>query len=82
MKNIISLLLISSTLLLFGNSCSSDSSSTEHEKGKYLCPMTCEEDKTYEKAGACPVCNMDLEKQKDIGNEQGRHVNHEDHDRK
>ena len=26
----------------------------------YQCPMDCEEGKTYEAAGACPVCKMDL----------------------
>ena len=28
----------------------------------YQCPMDCEEGKTYEEAGTCPVCKMDLEK--------------------
>ncbi len=27
---------------------------------KYICPMRCEEDKTYDKPGSCPVCNMHL----------------------
>lgn len=26
----------------------------------YQCPMKCEGDKTYEKAGKCPTCNMAL----------------------
>ncbi|HET9057367.1 MAG TPA: heavy metal-binding domain-containing protein [Chitinophagaceae bacterium] len=26
----------------------------------YRCPMNCEKDKTYAKAGRCPVCNMNL----------------------
>ncbi len=26
----------------------------------YQCPMKCEGDKTYNKAGKCPVCNMNL----------------------
>lgn len=30
--------------------------------GKYYCPMFCEGDKVYDKAGACPVCGMDLVK--------------------
>lgn len=29
---------------------------------KYQCPMKCEGDKTYAKAGKCPVCNMELVK--------------------
>ena len=36
----------------------------EQPKGKgtgaFYCPMHCEEDKTYNKAGDCPVCGMDL----------------------
>ncbi|MDO6803869.1 heavy metal translocating P-type ATPase [Wenyingzhuangia sp. 1_MG-2023] len=36
----------------------------EKSKGKgtgvFYCPMHCEGDKTYEKAGDCPVCGMDL----------------------
>ena len=27
---------------------------------QYQCPMKCEGDKTYAKAGKCPVCNMNL----------------------
>ncbi|UQD57662.1 heavy metal translocating P-type ATPase [Flavobacterium sp. K5-23] len=30
--------------------------------GKYYCPMYCEGDKVYDKAGDCPVCGMDLVK--------------------
>jgi Cu2+-exporting ATPase len=50
--------------------CSSDTakSTTQknnhaHEAGKYYCPMHCEGEKVYEKAGDCPVCGMDLVKQ-------------------
>ena len=28
----------------------------------YQCPMKCEGEKTYAKAGKCPVCQMDLKK--------------------
>ena len=28
--------------------------------GTFYCPMHCEGDKTYDKAGDCPVCGMDL----------------------
>ncbi|MDX1940947.1 MAG: heavy metal-binding domain-containing protein [Saprospiraceae bacterium] len=27
----------------------------------YHCPMECEGEKTYDEAGKCPVCGMDLE---------------------
>lgn len=26
----------------------------------YVCPMKCEGEKTYDEAGKCPVCGMDL----------------------
>ncbi len=35
----------------------------ENGTGVYYCPMHCEGDKTYEKAGDCPVCGMDLVEQ-------------------
>jgi len=35
----------------------------EETGGVYYCPMHCEEDKTYDKPGHCPVCGMDLIKQ-------------------
>ena len=28
---------------------------------KYICPMNCEDGKTYDKPASCPVCHMDLE---------------------
>lgn len=39
---------------------------TEQTKGElraevlHQCPMDCEDGKTYEEAGSCPVCGMDL----------------------
>jgi hypothetical protein len=30
------------------------------DQKQYACPMRCEGDKTYEEAGTCPVCKMDL----------------------
>lgn len=35
-------------------------------KGKYYCPMHCEGDKTYDKAGDCPKCGMHLKKEENI----------------
>ncbi|GHE42579.1 heavy metal translocating P-type ATPase [Sphingobacterium griseoflavum] len=35
---------------------------TASNAGKYYCPMMCEGDKVYPKAGSCPVCGMNLEK--------------------
>jgi len=34
---------------------------TTADAKKYACPMQCEGDKTYAKAGKCPVCKMDLQ---------------------
>ncbi|MDN3619410.1 heavy metal translocating P-type ATPase [Polaribacter undariae] len=34
--------------------------------GTFYCPMHCEEDKTYDKAGDCPVCGMDLVEEQNI----------------
>ena len=34
--------------------------------GKYYCPMFCEGEKVYDKAGDCPVCGMDLVKAPDL----------------
>lgn len=47
----------------------------------YKCPMDCEEGKTYDKEGKCPVCEMDLKKVE----KKGEHTHedgdkHEDHD--
>ena len=56
-----------SMIALFSNalfvSCSSEQTSetTEQvEETAYYCPMKCEGDKTYDEAGACPECGMDL----------------------
>jgi P-type Cu+ transporter len=32
----------------------------QNSKGTHYCPMFCEGEKTYDKAGDCPVCGMDL----------------------
>ena len=44
--------------------------SVEIKKGKgtgtFYCPMHCEGDKTYDKAGDCPVCGMDLVEERSI----------------
>jgi P-type Cu+ transporter len=53
--------------------CSTNSHSDKKEikvpsnvDGKYYCPMHCEGEKVYDKAGACPVCGMDLVKAPDL----------------
>ena len=53
--------------------CSTHSHSDKKEikiavnaNGKYYCPMHCEGEKLYDKAGDCPVCGMDLVKAPDL----------------
>jgi len=44
----------------------------------YQCPMKCEGDKTYDKAGKCPKCNMNfakVEPKKEKDNHQGHNHN-------
>jgi hypothetical protein len=59
------LLFIGSTLLVAcGNAeeASNDSGVQEEnvQLAEYQCPMDCEKGKKYDKAGICPVCEMDL----------------------
>ena len=55
-KTSIILPILSLLFLTSLNSCSS----TPEKFSTYECPMQCE-NKTYDKAGTCPVCEMDLE---------------------
>ena len=41
---------------------------TGNSKGNYYCPMHCEGEKTYDKAGDCPVCGMHLVKEAALTN--------------
>lgn len=67
MKNLMKLkyaLVLTSALVI--TACNSKTEeSTEHADHagahSYICPMNCENGKTYDKAGKCPVCGMDLE---------------------
>jgi Cu+-exporting ATPase len=38
----------------------SEGSESELHAVKYICPMECEGDKTYDEPGKCPVCKMNL----------------------
>ncbi len=51
-------------LLLFIGTFSSCSNSAKTETAIYQCPMKCEGEKTYDKAGNCTVCGMALEEVK------------------
>lgn len=57
MKN--SFILLCSILFIGFTSCKKDTKTTD-ENAAYHCPMACEGEKTYDKPGSCPVCNMDL----------------------
>lgn len=50
--------LLAGIILLSIASCSTPA------KAAYQCPMKCEAEKTYDKPGACPLCNMDLKEVK------------------
>ncbi len=69
--------------VMFLASCGSNQSenantSTEQTVNEvYQCPMKCEGEKTYDKPGSCPVCNMDLEKIKDLNEQHDK--NHHNH---
>ncbi|MBY0488172.1 MAG: heavy metal translocating P-type ATPase [Flavobacteriaceae bacterium] len=45
-----------------------DTSLNNNLNTKYHCPMHCEGDKNYDKAGDCPVCGMALEKVHELHN--------------
>lgn len=47
-------------LVLFISLVSFISCKDNKELATYQCPMKCEVNKTYNKEGSCPVCNMDL----------------------
>ncbi|WP_264565533.1 heavy metal translocating P-type ATPase [Flavobacterium sp. N3904] len=42
--------------------------------GKYYCPMFCEGDKVYDKAGDCPVCGMDLVKYPELAAQKAKYT--------
>lgn len=53
-------LILCSVLFIAFTACKEDPSKTTSEMTVYQCPMHCEGDKTYDEAGSCPVCKMDL----------------------
>jgi len=60
----------------------SENTAQSESSTKYICPMKCEGDKTYDHPGKCPVCNMNLVPV--YGNiKSGEHVHkavHQEHD--
>lgn len=57
------------TAVVFLGSCGNKTPESKKEgttteqaaNAKYQCSMKCEGEKTYDKPGQCPVCNMDLQ---------------------
>jgi len=75
MKKSILVLALFFSMSVFVVSCKDSKKETEVEQTQlgvekadlamndaYQCPMDCEDGKTYEKEGTCPVCNMALQK--------------------
>lgn len=50
-----------------GDPIEKDNTKVHPEKEAYICPMDCEEGKTYDKEGECPVCGMDLDELEEEG---------------
>ena len=63
--------LIYTSLIIFCAACSTNTDKSVKEDTpvetklvatkEYACPMHCEGEKTYTKAGKCPVCKMELQ---------------------
>ena len=75
MKKVIIVLAIVFTTNFILTSCKSEKKEVKKEqvtsdktevadKDVYQCPMKCEKEKTYDKEGKCPVCEMKLRKKK------------------
>ena len=73
MKKIILIFAVVFAINLVFTSCKSDKKEVKKEEvtsskketlaeNVYQCPMKCEKEKTYDKKGKCPVCEMDLRK--------------------
>jgi hypothetical protein len=64
MKRILYTAGLSLSLIISGATFTACGGATETnqavEVATYQCPMDCEEGKTYDKTGICPVCEMEL----------------------
>ncbi|MBY0479559.1 MAG: hypothetical protein K2Q24_18060 [Chitinophagaceae bacterium] len=61
----IKIILIMATAVFCFTAANAQSTKTKNKTAvadtvAYQCPMKCEGDKTYDKAGKCPKCNMNL----------------------
>lgn len=63
MKRVLFIAGISLAVLTSGvaiSACEGDNKVETSEAAIYQCPMDCEEGKTYDNEGICPVCEMEL----------------------
>ena len=51
----------------------------ESATAQYQCPMKCEGEKTYDKPGQCPKCNMDLQKVEEMHEHHEHDSTHTNH---
>ena len=69
-----------SLLALVGlTSCQKKTTVSVSESGTYACPMKCEGEKTYNKPGQCPKCNMDLQKVEEMHEHHEHDSTHTNH---
>jgi len=73
-----SILILGTAMFLFMGSvaitsCGNEETEQVKEKEAWACPMKCEGEKTYDKAGQCPKCGMDLKEEHDHNNENHNH---------
>ncbi len=61
------------------NEKSNSNASEQVETAMYQCPMKCEGEKTYDKPGQCPKCNMDLQKVEEMHEHQEHDSTHTNH---
>ncbi|MEZ4793835.1 MAG: SCO family protein [Gelidibacter sp.] len=54
------LITICGLVFIILTACKNEASKSLETATAYQCPMKCEGDKLYDRAGACPICNMDL----------------------
>ncbi|MEZ4842562.1 MAG: DUF3347 domain-containing protein [Flavobacteriaceae bacterium] len=85
MKKVIGILAV--TLLSITISCKDNKGEQKDEMHnemsdnhvKYACPIKCEGDKTYDEAGSCPKCGMDLEAVEAYDHSEMNHEEGHDH---
>ncbi|MCF6342225.1 MAG: hypothetical protein L3J31_05405 [Bacteroidales bacterium] len=64
-----------------GNCCCGKGETSADQANTWICPMHCEGDKTYDKAGNCPECNMKLVPAENAANEHHHHHTNHQHDK-